>query len=124
MTGGRSYSEPDPSLLAFAPPVYGAPSSINCPSGTSGTGALISIAGGGESDLQPETASDLELAYGHRFTSTTNVQADFYQSLESQALLSGNVSIVGFPGIRVPKEYIDKELARLRIVSGPQSDDR
>ncbi|HLY03523.1 MAG TPA: TonB-dependent receptor [Candidatus Cybelea sp.] len=117
-TGGRSYSEPDPSLLAFAPPVYGAPSSINCPPATSGTGALVSIASVANPTLQPETAGDLELAYGHRFNSTTNVQADVYQSLESQALLNGNVSIVGFPGITVPKDYIDKALARLDSCPG------
>lgn len=29
LTGGRSYSEPDPSLIALAPPVCGTPSSIN-----------------------------------------------------------------------------------------------
>jgi len=79
--------------------VYGAPSSINCPPATSGSGALVSIASVANPTLQPETAGDLELAYGHRFNSTTNVQADVYQSLESQALLNGNVSIVGFPGL-------------------------
>jgi outer membrane receptor protein involved in Fe transport len=118
LTGGRSYSEPDPSLLAFAPPVYGAPSSINCPPATSGTGALVSIASVANPTLQPETAGDLELAYGHRFTATTSIQADAYQSLESQALLNGNVSIVGFPGITVPKDYIDKALARLNSCPG------
>jgi outer membrane receptor protein involved in Fe transport len=118
LTGGRSYSEPDPSLLAFAPPVYGAPSSINCPPATSGSGALVSIASVANPTLQPETAGDLELAYGHRFNSTTNVQADVYQSLESQALLNGNVSIVGFPGITVPRDYIDKALARLNSCPG------
>jgi outer membrane receptor protein involved in Fe transport len=118
VTGGRSYSEPDPSLLAFAPPVYGAPSSINCPPATSGSGALVSIASVANPTLQPETAGDLELAYGHRFTPTTSVQADVYQSLESQALLNGNVSIVGFPGITVPEKYIDEALARLNSCPG------
>jgi len=118
LTGGRSYSEPDPSLIAFAPPVYGAPSSINCPPATSGTGALVPIASAANPELQPETAQDLELAYGHRFTGTTNIQADFYQSWESQALLSGNVSIVGFPGITVPQHYIEQALARLNSCPG------
>ena len=118
ITGGRSYSEPDPSLIAFAPPIYGAPSSINCPAATSGSGALVSIASVANPTLQPETAGDLELAYGHRFTATTNIQADVYQSLESQALLNGNVSIVGFPGITVPSNYIDKALARLNSCPG------
>jgi len=122
LTGGRSYSEPDPSLLAFAPPIYGAPSSINCPPATSGTGALVSIASVANPTLQPETAGDLELAYGHRFTATTSIQADVYQSLESQALLNGNVSIVGFPGITVPKDYIDKALARLNSCRASSDD--
>ncbi len=118
LTGGRSYSEPDPSLIAFAPPIYGAPSSINCPPATSGTGALVSIASVANPTLQPETAGDLELAYGHRFNATTNIQADVYQSLESQALLNGNVSIIGFPGITVPQNYIDKALQRLSSCPG------
>jgi outer membrane receptor protein involved in Fe transport len=118
LTGGRSYSEPDPSLIAFAPPIYGAPSSINCPSTTTGSGSLVAIASVANPQLQPETAQDLELAYGHRFTATTNVQADIYQSLENQALLPGNVSIVGFPGITVPKNYIDQALARLDSCPG------
>lgn len=118
VTGGRSYSEPDPSLIAFAPPVYGAPSSLNCPAATSGTGALVSIASVANPALQPETAEDLELAYGHRFNVTTSLQADVYQSNESQALLNGNVSIVGFPGITVPQNYIDKALARLQSCPG------
>lgn len=118
LTGGKSYSEPDPSLIAFAPPVYGAPSSINCPSATSGTGSLVPIASVANPTLQPETAQDLELAYGHRFTATTNIQADVYQSLESQALLNGNVPIVGFPGITVPEDYIDKAIKRLDLCPG------
>lgn len=118
LTGGRSYSEPDPSLLTFAPPIYGAPSSINCPPATSGSASLVSIASVANPTLQPETAGDLEAAYGHRFNATTNIQADVYQSLESQALLNGNVSIVGFPGITVPKDYIEKALARLNSCPG------
>ncbi|HXM07625.1 MAG TPA: TonB-dependent receptor, partial [Candidatus Acidoferrum sp.] len=118
LTGGRSYSEPDPSLLAFAPPIYGAPSSINCPATTSGTGALVPIASVANPSLQPETAGDLELAVGHRFNPTTTIQADVYQSLESQALLNGNVSIVGFPGITVPEDYITKALDRLSSCPG------
>lgn len=124
VTGGRSYSEPDPSLLAFAPPVYGAPSSINCPPATTGSGALVSIASVANPTLQPETAEDLEVAYGHRFNSTTNIQADVYQSWENQALLNGNVSIVGFPGITVPQNYIDKALQRLSSCPGLSPSER
>ncbi len=115
---GRSYSEPDPSLIALQPPVYGAPSSLNCPQSTSGTGALTSVASVANPGLKPETADDLELAYGHRFTMTTSVQADVYQSWESGALLSGLVPIVGFPGITVPASYINQALLRLSSCPG------
>jgi outer membrane receptor protein involved in Fe transport len=118
ITGGHSYSEPDPSLLALAPPVYGSPSSINCPPATTGTGALTPVASVADPKLQPETAQDFELAYGHRFNTTTNVQADVYQSWESNALLNGLVPILGFPNITVPQDYIDKAVARLRSCAG------
>ncbi len=118
LTGGKSYSEPDPSLLAFTPPIYGAPSSINCPSTTTGTGSLTSIAGVANPDLQPETANDLEAAYGHRFNVTTNFQADVYQSWESQALLGGLEPITGIPQYVVPPNLIAQYLSRLAKCPG------
>jgi outer membrane receptor protein involved in Fe transport len=118
VTAGRSYSEPDPSLIAFAPPVYGAPSSINCPPAVTGTGAITSIASVADPNLVPETASDMELAYGHGFTPTTNIQADVYQAWESDALLGGNVPITAIPQIKVPQDYITKALDRLESCPG------
>lgn len=118
VAAGRSYSEPDPSLIAFAPPVYSAPSSINCPPATSGPGAVTPLAAVANPGLQPETATDLELAYGHRFGVTTNIQAVAYQSWEHGALLNGVVPIVGFAGITVPPAYIDEALTRLSKCAG------
>jgi len=118
LTGGKAFSEPDPSLITLAPPVYGAPTSVNCPSTTSGSGALVSIASEADPNLQPETADDLELAYGHRFNQQTSIQADVYQSWENQALLGGNVSISAIPQITVPPALIDQYLARLSKCPG------
>jgi hypothetical protein len=118
LTGGRAYSEPDPSLLTLAPPVYGAPTSVNCPSTTSGSGALTAIASEADPNLQPESANDLELAYGHRFNFRTSIQADVYQSWENQALLSGNVPITAIPQVVVPPALIDQYLARLAKCPG------
>lgn len=117
-TAGRSYSEPDPSLLALAPPVYGAPTSVNCPSSTTGSGALTSIASEADPNLKAETANDIELAYGHRFNSTTNIQADLYQSWEGDALLGGNIPITQIPQVTVPQHLIDQYLARLSKCPG------
>jgi hypothetical protein len=118
LTGGRSYSEPDPSLIAAAPPILGAPSSVNCPESTTGPGSITSIASTNNPDLHPETAEDLEFAYGHRFTMTTNVQADVYQSWENGALLSGNVPISSVPGVTVPQYYINEVIDRLKLCPG------
>ncbi|HZY98494.1 MAG TPA: TonB-dependent receptor, partial [Candidatus Baltobacteraceae bacterium] len=117
-TTGRSYSEPDPSLLSIAPPVYGAPTSVNCPSTTTGSGALTSIASEADPNLKPETANDIELAYGHRFNSSTNIQADVYQSWENQALLGGNIPIAQIPQVTVPQHLIDQYISRLSKCPG------
>jgi outer membrane receptor protein involved in Fe transport len=118
VAAGRSYSEPDPSLIALAPPVYSAPSSINCPPETSGPGSVTAVATIANPGLQPETSNDLELALGHRFSVTTNVQADLYQTWENGALLNGLVPIVGFPGVTVPAEYVSEALTRLSKCAG------
>ncbi|MBV8148738.1 MAG: TonB-dependent receptor [Candidatus Eremiobacteraeota bacterium] len=115
---GKSYNEPDPSLIALAPPVYGAPSSVNCPPDTSGTGSLTSIASVADPNLRPETASDLEFAYGHGFNATTNIQADVYQAWEQQALLGGLVPITQIPQVTVPPALINEYLARLDSCPG------
>ncbi|MBV8333250.1 MAG: TonB-dependent receptor [Candidatus Eremiobacteraeota bacterium] len=113
VTTGKSYSEPDPGLIALAPPIYGAPSSVNCPPTTSGTGSLTSIASVADPNLKPETATDQEIAYGHRFNAFTNIQADVYQSWENQALLGGLVPINQIQQVTVPQSLIDQYLSRL-----------
>jgi outer membrane receptor protein involved in Fe transport len=118
LTGGRAYSEPDPSLLTLAPPSYGAPTSVNCPSSTTGTGALVAIASEADPNLEPETANDLELAYGHRFNFNTSIQADVYQSWENQALLSGNVPISTIPQVVVPPHLVEQYIQRLKACPG------
>jgi outer membrane receptor protein involved in Fe transport len=117
-TTGRAYSEPDPSLLAIAPPIYGAPSSVNCPPATTGSGALTAIASVADPNLQAETANDLELAYGHRFNVTTSFQADVYQSWENQALLGGNVPVTSIPQVTVPPNLVAQYLTRLSKCAG------
>jgi hypothetical protein len=105
-------------LLTIAPPVYSAPSSINCPSTTTGSGSLTAIASAADPNLQPETATDLELAYGHRFNLTTSFQADVYQSWQRQALLGGNLPITQIPQVTVPPALIAQYLARLNSCPG------
>ncbi len=91
LTGGRSYSEPDPALLNTSTLSLSAPLSINQQF------PLTPVASGGNPDLKPETAVDEEIAYGHRFNSRFTLQADAYNTLENNAILSATLPITQFP---------------------------
>ncbi len=116
LTGGKAISEPAPGLIQESPVVnYGAPSSLNP---VCGAGNLNPIASVNDPNLVPEKASDLELAYGHRFTPQTTLQGDVYQTWESQALLAGNVPISSVHQYTVPQHLVDQYLARIAQVCG------
>ncbi len=100
LTGGRSSSEPDPSLL-FGPFTFGAYQSFN-PSCGSG---LQSIGSGSSPLLKPETANDFEAAYGHRFAPNTVFQFDAYTTSETNPLVSGT-----FPLSTVPANQMTPDL--------------
>jgi hypothetical protein len=94
VTGGHAYSEPDPSLLLEAAPSLGSPSSLNS---FCGTGELNSVGSVASAGLKPETATDVEVSYGHRFNRTTTVQIDAYSSNEINPILSGTLPISDYP---------------------------
>ena len=93
VTGGRSYSEPDPALLSTLNPSESAPLSVN----PAPIGQLTSIGSAGNPLLRPETAIDEELTYGHRFSSRLSFQADAYSTLENNAILQATLPISEFP---------------------------
>jgi outer membrane receptor for ferrienterochelin and colicin len=93
VTGGRSYSEPDPSLLSTATVSPSAPQSVN----PLPLGQVTSIGTAGNPYLKPETAVDEEIAYGHRFSRRFTIQADAYSSLENNAILTATLPVSGFP---------------------------
>ena len=114
VTGGHAISEPAPALVYQSIPVYGAPSSLNPICGND----LNDVASVNDPNLKPESATDFEVAFGHRFTSQTTLQADVYQSWENMALLSGSVPIASVPQYTVPLHMIDEYLARIASVCG------
>ena len=65
LTAGHSFSEPDPSLLGGSYVFDASPNSLNpiC-----GSGDLNSVGSGPSTNLQPEHATDFEVAYGHRLS--------------------------------------------------------
>jgi len=93
LTGGRSYSEPDPSLLYLAPqPSLGAPLSANPV-----YGGYSPIGNAGNPNLKPETAIDTEIALGHRFDRRLTLQFDAYNTLENNAILSSVLPLSAYP---------------------------
>jgi outer membrane receptor protein involved in Fe transport len=91
LTGGRSYSEPDPALLDTTSFSLSAPNSVNV-----GTPYTV-VASGGNPNLRPETAIDEEFAYGHRFSSLLTMQFDAYNTLQNNAILSAVLPLTNFP---------------------------
>ncbi len=115
VTGGRSFSEPDPSLL-FGPFQYGAVQSFNPSCGSE----LQSIGSGSSPLLKAETANDFELAYGHRFSAHTVLQADAYTATEKDPLVSGTFPLSVVPaGQLPPQSTIDAYLQKVGQACGP-----
>jgi outer membrane receptor protein involved in Fe transport len=101
VAAGRSFSEPDPSLFAGIY-TWSAPGDAASFNPVCGPGNLGSIGSGPAPGLQPETATDLELALGHRFTSTTSLQADIYDAVEHNPLVSGTFPLSLVPNGQLP----------------------
>ena len=97
ITGGRSSSVPDPSIISGGLQ-WGAPESYNPTCGS----ALDSIGSGNNPALKPESATDYELAVGHRFNSQTVLQADFYNSNLLNPIVSGVFPLSTVPSGDLP----------------------
>ena len=94
LTGGRAYSEPDPSLVAAGSDSIGAPLSLNpiCAAGT-----LNSVGSIPNTNLKTESAVDEEVAYGHRFNASTVLNFNVYNANEQNPILVGVVPLSAFP---------------------------
>ena len=107
LTGGHSTSVPDPGLL-FGNIGWSDVNSWNAkPCGN----GLLSIGGGSNPALQPETANDFEVAYGHRFTPTATLAVNAYSSNETNPLVSGTFPLSTVPASQLPNllVYAQKE---------------
>jgi outer membrane receptor protein involved in Fe transport len=92
LTGGRADGDPAGPVKAIGGiNGIGNPSSLN-PSCT----LLNSVASGGNPSVQPESANDLEAAYGHRFHADTTFNVVGYVSSEKNRLFSAIEPITQF----------------------------
>lgn len=109
LTGGRSNSEPDPSLLFAAPSYNTTPANINPVCG----GQLNSIGSVSNPGLLPETASDAEFSYGRRVGHQDTVQIDLYNTYENNALFGANLPLSALGKTQVPPSLITAYLQRI-----------
>jgi outer membrane receptor protein involved in Fe transport len=119
LAGGRSFSEPDPSLFAgvFS---WSAPGDANSFNPSCGPGNLGSIGSGPAPGLKPETATDVELTLGHRFAPQVSLQADLYNSIEQNPLVGGTFPLSLVPaGSAPPANTIAAFLAKYATRCGP-----
>jgi outer membrane receptor protein involved in Fe transport len=110
LSGGHSYSEPDPALL------YGLPSLNSDVSGFNpicGPGDLNSIGAVSDPNLLPETATDVDASYAHRFAADTDIQADVYQATEWNALLGGKLPLSATGFTQIPPRIIGGYLRKI-----------
>ena len=94
LTGGQADGDPGANV-AFANALSGFsnPSSLNP---TCAPNLLNSVATGGSASLNPERATDVEAAYGHRFWADTSINVVGYVSSVKDQLFSGVFPITPF----------------------------
>jgi hypothetical protein len=102
IAGGRATSEPDPSLLSggfqFSPSFANNQSfnpQQNCQ-------PLVALGSGDSPYVKPEQANDLEAAYAHRFKNNITIEADAYDSIETNPILSAVYPLSIVPAGQLP----------------------
>lgn len=115
VAGGRSTSEPDPSLL-FGGFSYGSVNSFNP---FSNCGSLAPIGSGSSPDVKPEQARDLELSAAHRFANQATFEADLYDTVETNPILSGTFPLSVIPPNELPSAAdVNAFVSKLQGVCG------
>ena len=99
ITGGRSTSEPDPSLLLGGFQFSQYSQSFNA---FASCNQLASIGSGQSPDLQPEHANDIEFAAAHRFPNQATLELDAYDEIETNPILGGTFPLSIVPAAQQP----------------------
>jgi outer membrane receptor protein involved in Fe transport len=106
LTGGRADGDPSAVVKLGGLSGFGNPSSLN-PSCT----LPNAVASSGNPDVKPESATDYEAAYGHRFWSDTALNLTGYVSSEQNRLFSGIEPIEQYGPAALTNPIIASELA-------------
>jgi len=78
-TGGKSVGLPDPTQAIGTGITNAGSLNPQCTNLQRGVGG-INVGTPGVSGLQPETSTDIEVAYGHKFGQSTTLEGDYYNS--------------------------------------------
>lgn len=109
VSAGRSSSEPSPQLL-YGPFVQSGLNGFNPKCGL----PLNSVGTGSSPYLKPESANDVEVGYGHKFSSAIQVQADAYSATQFSPLVNGVFPLSVLPGQVLTQGELAGYLAKLQ----------
>lgn len=111
LSGGHSYSEPDPALLYSLPSLNSDVSGFNPVCGQADLNPIGSVS---DPNLLPETATDVDLSYARRLARGTDIQADVYQATEWNALLPGVLPLTSTGFTQIPLRIVDGYLRKIQ----------
>jgi hypothetical protein len=119
ITGGRSTSEPDPSLLVggfvFDPPVN-VNNSFNPQQSCQ---PLVGLGSGVSPFVKPEQANDVEAAVAHRFDNQATVEVDAYDTTETNPILGATFPLSVVPASQIPSQsYFQGYINALQTACG------
>ncbi|HYZ15071.1 MAG TPA: TonB-dependent receptor [Candidatus Acidoferrum sp.] len=100
-TGGKSVGLPDPTQAIGTGFTNAGSLNPQCASLKPGVGG-ISVGTPGINGLEPETSTDYEFAYGHRFADGTLLQGDYYNSSVKNMLFPTTINATLLPAGTIP----------------------
>lgn len=129
IAGAKSEGDPDPTLAGGN--LNTTPANINAPCGAyqayekaggTGpyTGATTNVGQVGNTSLSPERATDLELAYGHRFRGDSQINIDLYDTNETNQIFNATVPALAgqIPNYLLAQYY--QQISNLCGIANPQ----
>jgi outer membrane receptor for ferrienterochelin and colicin len=131
VAGSKSEGDPDPTLASGN--LNTTPANMNAPCGAyqayekaggTGpyTGATTNVGQVGNTSLSPERATDLEVAYGHRFNQDSQINVALYDTNETNQIFNANVPATAYAG-QIPSYLLTQyyqQISNLCGISNPQ----
>lgn len=114
-TGGKSVGDPDPSLVSGS---LTNANSLNPSCSALKAGGTIAVGTVGATGLQPETSTDYEVAYGHRFGGDSQIQIDYYNSSVKNQLFNSAIVASTLPAGTIPNSVLSSYIGTTDGVNG------